>query len=255
MTAPLPTEIKAASAPNPTKEMHLLDHLAELRTRLVVIALAVTVGACLAYTFAGEIFRLLSAPFDQAFTKHELIGTGPAEAFIMKLKLSLFAGGVMASPVVFYQIWLFVAPGLHQHEKRLALPFLVSTTALFLSGILFCYYVALPYAYGFFFDQYTSLGVMPNIKIGEHLSFVVKMMLVFGAMFELPVLAYFLGRLGIITADFLIRGTRYAIVIIFIVSAILTPPDVITQLLMALPLMVLYGISIVVVRYSARKQQ
>ncbi|MCB0339623.1 MAG: twin-arginine translocase subunit TatC [Bdellovibrionales bacterium] len=235
-------------------EMSLLEHLGELRTRLVFSALAIVVGAVFAYSIIGELLSVFSRPFELAFSESQMIGTGPAEAFILKLKFAFFAGIVLASPVVFFQIWLFVSPGLHEHERKLALPFLFFTTALFVSGITFCYFAVLPFAYEFFAEQYRSIGIAPTIRISEHLTFLVRVLLVFGIVFEMPVLAFFLGRIGIITDRMLIGWFRHAVVVIFIVAAILTPPDVVTQFLMALPLLALYGVSILLVRYTAPKE-
>lgn len=235
-----------------TKEMSILEHLAELRIRLFISALAILIGTCIAYLFIGNIFAFLSAPYDEAFGGARLIGTAPAEAFVIKLKLAIFAGAVLASPVIFHQIWLFVAPGLHIHEKKLVIPFIFFTTALFVMGITFAYYVVFPFVYKFFFDEYGSIGVAPAIKIGDHLEFIVQVLLAFGAMFELPILAYFLGKVGLINHRMMISGGRYAVIIIVVVAAILTPPDVVTQILMAVPMLLLYAISIFVVKYTEK---
>jgi sec-independent protein translocase protein TatC len=179
-----------------------------------------------------------------------LIGTGLAEAFVLKLKVALFAGIVLSSPFLFFQLWLFVAPGLYAAERRLVVPFVASTTSLFLLGVWFCYEWVFPFAFEFFRGEYASIGVTPTVRISEHLALMIQGLVGFGAVFQLPVLAFFLARLGIIDERTLIGGTRYAIVAIFILSAVLTPPDVLTQFLMAGPLLLLYGISILVVRFT-----
>lgn len=236
----------------PDQEMTLFDHLRELRTRILISLIATIIGACVAYGFSGEIFELLCRPFFNSFSEGALIGTGPADAFVLKLKVACVAGAIIASPVIFFQIWLFIAPGLRPEEKKLVTPFLISTTTLFFIGMWFSYKAVLPFAFQFFFEQYGSIKITPNIRITEHISFMAKAILSFGLVFEMPVLAYFLGRLGIVTAEMLIKGVRIAIVVIFIVSAVMTPPDVFTQFLMAGPLLVLYGLSILVVRWAEK---
>jgi sec-independent protein translocase protein TatC len=240
-----------STPPREIGDMDLFGHLRELRRRLVNSLLAILVGAIVAYSFTTEIFDFLSRPYFDAFPDNILIGTGLAEAFILKLKVAFFAGIVLSSPVLFLQLWLFIAPGLYAGERRLAFPFVFSTTTLFTLGVWFCYRWVFPFAFEFFREEYISIGVTPTVRISEHLALMVQGLVGFGAVFQLPVIAFFLGRLGIIDAQTLIGGARYAIVIIFIVSAILTPPDVLTQFLMAGPILLLYGLSILVVRYTA----
>ena len=233
-------------------EMGLMEHLQELRKRLVFGAFAVLVGTVVAYFYSKESFRILSAPYFEAFPNQSLIGTGPAEAFLIRLKVALFAGSLLVSPFLFAQVWLFVAPGLYDHEKKWAIPFVLVTSGLFLVGVTLCYKAMIPLAFHFFREQYNEIGLTPTIRLSEHLSLMVTSLLGFGVVFELPVLAFILGRLGVIDHHLLIRGARYAIVAIFIISAILTPPDVMSQLLMAGPLCLLYGISILVVKYTGK---
>ena len=235
--------------------MDIFGHLRELRRRVVYACIAVLIGAAVAYSFSKEIFDFLSKPYFVSFPDNILIGTGLAEAFVLKLKVAFFAGIVLASPILFLQLWLFIAPGLYDQERRLVWPFVISTTALFLLGVWFCYEWVFPFAFEFFRQEYASIGVTPTVRISEHLALMIQGLVGFGLVFQLPVLAFFLGRLGIIDAPMLIAGSRYAVVIIFIVSAVLTPPDVLTQFLMAGPLLLLYGISILVVRYTAAKPQ
>ncbi|RMG42425.1 MAG: twin-arginine translocase subunit TatC [Candidatus Dadabacteria bacterium] len=234
------------------KEMTILDHLADLRSCLLRSFVAVILAALLAYYFSTDIFEILSKPFGDAFQGANLIGTGPAEAFILKLKVSLFSGLLFAAPIIFFEIWRFISPGLYPAERRLFLPFILATTALFIAGVAFCFFVVMPFAYQFFNAQYKSVGVAPTIRISEHLALLVRAMIGFGAVFELPVLSYFLTRAGIIDAEMLTGGIRYAIVVSFIVAAVLTPPDVLTQFLMAGPLILLYGLSILVAKVARR---
>ena len=230
-----------------------MDHLRELRKRLFVCLVAIIGGACLAYSFSTPIFALLSEPYFQAFSNHDLIGTGPAEAFLLKLKMAIFGGILVVSPVIFHQLWLFVAPGLYSHEKKMVIPFVLATTTLFLGGVSFCYELVLPLAFKFFAEQYQSIGVTASVKISEHLTFIAEALLGFGIVFELPAVAFVLGRVGIIDDKTLIGGGRYAIVGIFVVAAIFTPPDILSQFLMAVPLLLLYGLSIIIVRYTGKK--
>jgi sec-independent protein translocase protein TatC len=234
-------------------EMDLFDHLRDLRKRSLYALLAVAALTLVSFNFSTDAFELLNAPFHQSFKDAVLIGTGPAEAFILRLKVSIFCGTLLALPILFYQLWAFVSPGLYSSERRLAIPFLFSSTFLFLIGVAFSFYVVLPFSYEFFLSQYEQIGVEPTIRISENLSLLLKALLGFGLVFQMPVLAYFLGRAGILTTDFIRRTFRYAVVIIFVISAVLTPPDVLTQFLMAGPMLLLYGISFLIVRAVERK--
>ncbi len=236
-------------------DMPFLQHLSELRTRLVHAIAAIALGSILTYSWAGSIMQLLTAPIRFAFPDLKLIGTGPAEAFICRLQVAIASGALVACPYVFFQFWLFIAPGLHESEKKIATPFILSSTLFFLAGVSFCYQLVLPVAFGFFSDEFTSLGLSPDIRIGEYLPFMLKLLIVFGIVFELPILAYFLARGRILTAKMLLSNFRYSVVIIFILAAVLTPPDVISQLLLATPLLAIYGISILICQYVEKKQQ
>jgi sec-independent protein translocase protein TatC len=231
--------------PNQNK-MHLMDHLRELRKRLVVSFMLITVGAVGAYWYAGELFAVLCAPYFQAFPNSPLIGTSPTEAWVLKLKVAVVAGAFVMSPALFHQVWLFISPGLYTHERRLVLPFVFLSTALFLGGAIFCYISVLPLSYAFFHDEFKSIGVTPTIRIGEQISMTVATVVGFGAVFELPLVTYFLARLGIVDHTVLIRFFRHAVVAIFFIAAVITPPDVFTQFLMAVPLTALYAISIAI---------
>ena len=230
--------------------MGILDHLRELRKRLLYSLTAILIGALASYYYAELIFDWLCAPYFKGFGKSALIGTSPAEAWLLKVKVALFSGAILMSPAVFSQIWLFISPGLYRKERLLAIPFVLSSSLLFLGGSLFCYYEVLPLSFQFFYEQFQSIGVTPTIKIGEHLSLTLMCLLGFGVIFQLPVVTFILARGGIIDHHFLIQWFRHAVLIIFVVAAIITPPEVITQLLMAGPLLILYGISIVIARIS-----
>jgi sec-independent protein translocase protein TatC len=228
-----------------SSRMPILEHLRELRIRLIRAALAVGVGFIVAYFFSERLFALLTLPIRAvSHGKVVLIGTGVGEAFFTKMKVALIAGLFIASPAVFYEIWKFVAPGLHESERRMARPFVFSATAFFALGGYFCWAVVFKIGYAFFLSEYASIGVTPTIRISEYLAFSAKLLLAFAITFEMPIFAYFFTRLGIIDYRSLIGATRYAIVGIFVVAAILTPPDMISQFLLAIPLLALYAVSI-----------
>ena len=227
--------------------MPLTAHLDELRTRLIRALAAVGVGFAAAYWFAEPLVTWLLVPLTALRPEESLvIGTGVTDAFFTKLKVSFIAGVFLASPAVFYQAWHFVAPGLYENEKRrIALPFSFAASFFFVAGAAFCYYFVFPVAFRFFLDEFSSVGIAPQIRISEYLTFASRMLLAFGVTFELPVVTFFLARLGLVTHRTMIGWTRYAIVTIFVVAAVLTPgPDVASQLLMATPLLLLYGLSI-----------
>ncbi|HJQ82663.1 MAG TPA: twin-arginine translocase subunit TatC [Candidatus Binatia bacterium] len=228
--------------------MPLTAHLEELRWRIVRALVAVGIAFAVCWWFAEALFTFLIRPL-AALRPDEtiVIGTGVAEAFFTKLKVSFIAAIFVASPVIFFQSWRFVAPGLYQSEKRLALPFAAAASFFFVTGAAFCYALVFPVGFRFFLEEYVSIGVAPQIRISEYLTFAARMLLAFGLTFELPVVTFFLARLGVVTHRSLIGMARYAIVAIFVVAAVLTPgPDVASQLLMAAPLFVLYALSILI---------
>lgn len=234
--------------------MPLTAHLEELRWRLVKALLAVGVAFVAVYNVSDLLFALLTRPLlalqEDAV---QLIGTGVTEAFFTKLKVSFIAAVFVASPVIFYQGWMFVAPGLYDAEKRYARPFVFFATIFFLLGAAFCYVVVLPVGYRFFLAEYATIGVSPSIRISEYLSFTARMLLAFGVTFELPVVTFFLARLGVVTHRTMLGYFRYAVLAIVILAAVLTPgPDVASQMLMAGPLLVLYVLSIGVAYVFAR---
>jgi|SRR5579862_2195961 len=246
----------------PDVKMPLTAHLEELRWRLIKSLIAIAVGFTVAYNFADLLFAFLTRPLlelnltGEAADSVHLIGTGVVEAFFTKLKVSLIAAIFVASPVIFYQLWQFVAPGLYDKEKRYAQPFVLFGTFFFVSGAWFCYAMVLPVGYRFFITEYATIRVSPEIRISEYLSFTARMLLAFGGTFELPVVTFFLARVGFVTHQMMLRTVRYAILVIFIVAAMLTPgPDVASQLLMAGPLLVLYGLSIGVAYMFGRPRQ
>jgi sec-independent protein translocase protein TatC len=231
------------------------EHLEELRWCLIKSLGAVFLGFLASYYFADQIFSFMVLPLQSALGPgRSLIGTGVTEAFFLEIKVALVTGLFGTSPVIFYQIWRFIAPGLERREKRLVVPFVACASLFFVGGAYFCYRAVLPLAFLYFVEQYHSLGVAPEIRIGEYFTFFFRMLLAFGITFELPVFTFFLVRLGVWDYRFLWRQFRYAILVIFILAAILTPgPDVVSQVLLAIPLTLLYVLSIGVAYLWRRK--
>jgi sec-independent protein translocase protein TatC len=243
--------------------MPLLDHLIELRRRLLWSMAAFLVAFFLCYHFSTEIYSFLARPLaDILETKtgqnRRLIFTALYEAFFTYLKVAFFGAAFISFPVIASQLWLFIAPGLYRSEKRAILPFLVATPVLFVLGAALAYYFVFPFAWGFFlsFETPTGGGGLPiqlEAKVGEYLDLVMKLIFAFGITFQLPVLLSLLAKVGIVTSRGLRRYRRYAYVGMFIVAAVLAPPDVITQCGLALPLIALYEISIVAARFVEPK--
>lgn len=226
--------------------MPLTAHLEELRTRLIRALIGALVGFAACYGFVEFLVKFLLRPLQTIDPTHvEIIGTGVTDAFFTKLKVAFVSGLFVASPIIFYQAWQFVAPGLYEREKRVALPFAIFASFFFFAGAAFCYWFVFPVAFRFFVEEFGSLDIAPQIRVSEYLTFTSRMLLAFGVTFELPVVTFFLARVGMVTHKTMIGWLRYAIVTIFVVAAVLTPgPDIASQLLMATPLLVLYGLSI-----------
>ena len=235
----------------------LKPHLVELRKRLGLSVLSVFIAFIVAFTFHEAILEWITAPLNTALAQVAELSKKAADgmvtthqvggAFFVALKVSFFAALLGALPFILYQIWLFIAPGLYSNEKKMIIPFVVGGSIMFFIGILFAYYVVTPFGFQFLIT-FGSFLYTPLINIEDYVGFFTKIMMGFGIAFELPVFAYFLALLGLITDKTLIDFFRYAVLIIFVVAALLTPPDVLTQLLMAFPLILLYGASILIVR-------
>ncbi|MFZ5981775.1 MAG: twin-arginine translocase subunit TatC [Candidatus Zixiibacteriota bacterium] len=228
--------------------MSFVDHLEELRWRLLKSVLAVVIMAILALYFSDHLFKFLIMPLGDV----KLHVTEVTGSFYAYLKVSFIAGIFGALPIVFYQLWVFISPGLYKREKKVIIPLVTISSFLFLGGAIFCYYLVLPLALKFLIGFSGEL-LNPIITVGSYISFAGLLMIAFGFAFELPIVAFFLGKIGLISSKFMARGRRYAVVAILIVAAIITPPDVFTQVLLAIPLYFLYEISIIVVRLTGKK--
>ncbi len=231
------------------------SHLDELRKRIIICIVAVAVGFLGSYFFAEQIFDILIKPLQAELPPDStFIFTGLPEAFFVYLKLSLFGGILLASPVLLWEIWCFVAPGLYDQEKKYVYPFVVFSTVLFATGVSFGYFVVFPIAFKFFMG-YSSEIIKPLPSIKEYLNFSCKLLFAFGVVFELPLFVLFLAKIGLVNEKMLRSKRKFAILGIFAVAAILTPPDVVSQILMASPLLVLYEISILVAKYFGKKEE
>lgn len=229
-------------------------HLEELRHRLVVCFIAVGIGFVVSYGFKEKLFQILTRPLISVMqTGDKLIFTGLPEAFFTYLKVAFLSGIMISVPVLLYQFWMFVAPGLYDKERRLLVPIVFLSSFFFIGGALFGYFIVFPFGFKFFLG-FASDTIQPLPSMREYLSFSAKLLLAFGLVFELPLLVTFLAKMGLVSVDFLKKNRKYALLLFFIFSAILTPPDVVTQIMMAFPLMVLYEISIIGARIFGQKK-
>ena len=229
--------------------MPLMDHLIELKDRLLRSLVALGIGCAIGFWQARPAYEFLKAPFVRALSETEGIEGGlslvnsPFEGIFTYFKVSLVVGVMLSLPVLAWQAWAFIAPGLYKSERRIVAPLTVSSVGLFMGGAAFCYYALFPFAFPF---MLSALGEDANISVGGYLSAIIQMVLAFGVSFQLPVAAFFLARMGLIDHKDMLAGFRYAVVVIFVLAAILTPPDPITQTILAVPLCGLYGVGIVV---------
>jgi sec-independent protein translocase protein TatC len=236
----------STDTPETGREMTFLEHVGELRSRLIKIVISIGVFSSVAYYFWRQVLLVFTYyPLRGIPQKPALVFTSLPDSFLLSLKVAFAAGLFVSFPVVIYQIWAFVAPGLYRKEKSWVVPFMLSSTLCFLVGASFAYFVIIPLAFKFLIS-YTTGILTPMITINEYIGFIVKILLAFGLVFEMPVMAWVGAKMGFLTPRFLWDKMRYSIVIIFIVAAVLTPPDVVSQVLMALPLLLLYFISILV---------
>ncbi len=230
------------------RDMSFLDHLEELRRRLIKAALACVIGAVVSWFFVDYVIDLLAVYVGQAYFM------APAEAFMVRIKLSVIMGVVLSIPVIFFQLWRFVSPGLYPSEKGLVTPLVIASTFFFLVGASFCYLIVLPAALEFLMG-YGTENMTPLISIGNLLTFCAYLILAFGLVFELPVVAFFLGRIGLISDHTLRKGRRYAVILALVLGATLTPPDLFSQVMLAAPVFILYELSIWIVRFTGSESR
>jgi sec-independent protein translocase protein TatC len=235
--------------------MTIWEHLTELRKRLVMCLIVMAIGAGIAWEIREQLLAFLVTPFADAWRAEGLPGEvtlhfqTPAAAFLAYFKLSLYGGAMLASPVVFYQLWAFVAPGLYAKEKRFVIPFVVSSTALFTGGGYFGWSQAFPLAFKYLLGlsgtlELVGVQVTPTVMMGDYISFVLRMLLAFGVIFEIPLFIFFLSVAGVVNYLHLIRYGRWFVVAAFVAAALITPPDITSQVMMAIPMVVLYLASI-----------
>ena len=236
-------------------EMPFLDHLEELRWRLIKIIAAVVVFAIAAFYFSDYLFSALWHPLNKAAPDLKIHYFKVTEGFTTRLKLSIVGGFIAASPIVFYQIWKFILPGLYDREVKIVMPIALFSTVFFLVGTSFCYYLLLPFGLNFFLNTQAPAGTQPTLMMSDYLSFILVLLLSFGLVFQLPVVSFFLGKIGLISSKLLASGRRYALVIIAILAAVITPPDFISQLAIGIPLYILYEISIIIVRLTGSAEK
>lgn len=254
-------------------KMPLMEHLGELRKRIIVSLVALGVTFAVAFNYSEQIFGMLMFPLKYSlqfsfaklsvhFVPHnklqstKLVFLAPAEAFWMNLKVAFVAGLLFALPVIFYQLWLFISPGLLPKEKKYVLPFILFATALFLAGAAFCFYIVLPFAMAFLLTYKVGDFLMPMLSVGQYVDFCLKFILAFGIIFELPIAIIFLTRMGIVTPKMLARNRKFAILFAFIAGAVLTPtPDAFNQTLMAVPIILLYEVGIWISPLFVKKKE
>ena len=240
------------------------SHFVELRSRLLNCIIFILIIFIISYVFAEHIYNFLVEPYAKAVKddlgSRRLIFTALHETFITYIKVAFFSAIFLGSPFLLIQIYKFIAPGLYKNEKKAILPYLISTPILFLLGGLLVYYLVMPLAIKFFLSfesigSNTSLPIQLEAKVNEYLSLIMRLIFAFGISFQLPILLNLLARIGVVNSDYLKKRRRYVIVIIFALAAILTPPDPITQVGLAIPLLLLYELSILTVRFTENKKQ
>ena len=241
-----------------------VEHLTELRSRLLKSIIYLFVFFIICYFFSENIYAFLVQPYAEAVKEDEanrrLIFTALHETFITYLKVAFFTSIFITSPIILIQIWKFIAPGLYKNEKKALLPYLVATPTLFLLGGMLVYYLVMPLAIKFFLTfestaQISGLPIQLEAKVNEYLSLIMRLIFAFGISFQLPVLLSLLARVGFIDSEYLKKRRKYVVVIIFVVAAILTPPDPITQIGLGIPLLILYELSILSVKIIEKKQK
>jgi sec-independent protein translocase protein TatC len=253
-TKPTQAEKKRNLKMEANEKQPFLSHLEELRKRLISCAIAIGIGFVISYIFRERLFRILISPLKELMPPDDkLIFTNLPEMFLTYLKTAFFTGILLVSPFIFYQLWMFVAPGLYQKEKKYVTSFVIFSSILFVGGGLFGYFIVFPFGFKFFLGHANEyIKALPSVK--QYFSLSIRLLFAFGVVFELPIVIFFLSRIGIVSVEFLKSKRKYAILLTFAMAAILTPPDVITQCMMAGPLIILYEIGILIARIAGRKK-
>jgi len=255
-----------------TKMMSFMEHLGDLRKKIVVSLIATCVTFGISFSYSEEILKALMFPLrysldfsvqkmyiyfipQDKLQSTKLVFLAPAEGFWMNMKIALVAALILALPVIFQQLWSFISPGLHGKEKKYVVPFVLTATSLFLVGGAFCFFIVLPFAMSFLLTYKIGDFMMPMLSVGQYIDFCLKFLLAFGVVFELPIFIIFATRMGLVTTKTLAKNRRYAVLIAFIVAAILTPtPDIFNQTLMAVPMIILYEVGILASRVFVRPE-
>jgi sec-independent protein translocase protein TatC len=253
-----------------SENMPFMGHLSELRKRLVISVVVVFIGFLVSFTYSEFLFKMLVFPMHSGISfktaypyvyivtrdiDSSLVFLGPAEAFWAHMKIAMIFAIIATSPILFFELWRFMAPGFHEKEKKMAVPFLLVTTGLFIFGTLFCFIIVLPFAMKFLLT-YKTESLTPMIAVGRYIDFCLKFILAFGIVFELPVVLVFLTRLGVVTPKTLAKNRKYAVLLAFVAAAILTPtPDAFNQVLMAVPIIFLYEGGIIASRIFIRRSR
>jgi sec-independent protein translocase protein TatC len=243
---------KARKSPD---EMTFLEHLEDLRKRLFLSFISIFIAVLPAYAFSKDIYRFLARPLTQFLPEGQPMAfLKLTEPFMLYIKVSFITALFAVSPFIFYQVWKFVAPGLYQKEKKYVFPFVTFTSIFFMGGAAFSYYVAYPFACKFFLDLGADFKAV--ITVDEFFGLTIKMLLGVGLVFEMPTLIFFLSRMGIVTSKWMVKNFKYAVLAIFVISAVITPsPDMVNQLILAVPMLVLYGLSILVALLFGRERK
>ncbi len=239
----------------PDKKLPLTAHLEELRKRLIYSFLAIGIAFAVSYYFIKEIVEILMRPLIHVLPKGgSLVFTAVPEAFFVYFKAAFLAGIFFASPFILYQIWAFVSPGLYEREKKYIYPYLIVSSVFFVAGALFCYFIVFPVVFRFFLS-FASDVIQPLPAIKEYLTFTIKLLLAFGLLFQWPALVLFLSRMGVFSYRTLAKNRKYAILGVFVAAAVLTPPDLVSQLLLAAPMLVMYEGSIWMAKIFGKKEE
>jgi len=255
-----------------TKMMNFLEHLGDLRKKITISLIGLCVTFVISFNYSEHILRFLMFPLkynldfsvrkmymyfvpQDKLQNMKLVFLGPAEGFWMNMKIAMVAALIIALPLLFQQLWSFISPGLHQKEKKYVAPFVLIATILFLVGAAFCFFIVLPFAMSFLLTYKIGDFMMPMLSVGQYVDFCLKFIIAFGLVFELPVIIMFATRMGFVTTKTLAKNRKYAILIAFVVAAILTPtPDAFNQTLMAVPMIILYEVGIFASRIFVRKE-